>query len=316
LGVSAVDSTVSSGHGRAGEQLGGALQADRCQAGRSDTAHVADAAGFAPGHPPFAIAAHAALERAALFAAGGRHGDQADRAALGGFGALDADIAVVGPLFGLEGAGRARQQHDDLALHVQARVVVATLFRGDHAVADEHQRRVDRHVGRLGLGRGQVVLAELQVDGLAVRAGDRERPFRGVLEGQHRHGLQVAARAIGGLDAEQGVLGGHIVGGDVVAARARLTALHGVVGQESHVGADGFGRRLEAGNIGLGFARRGGGGLRRSGGQDGLGDHEHGGAEKGGAARKGHQARLQGRVWPAKGRNLGQTVAECRVRAT
>jgi hypothetical protein len=56
-GVSAAASTASRLVGRAGEQLGAALQAQAGQARRLGAAHIGHALGVAPGHPPFLIAA-------------------------------------------------------------------------------------------------------------------------------------------------------------------------------------------------------------------------------------------------------------------
>jgi hypothetical protein len=296
---------------RAGEQLGAALQAQAGQARRLGAAHIGHALGVVPGHPPFLVAADRRARTGGVFSrAGGRQGQDADRAALGGLGALDVDVAVVGADLGLQAAGGAAQHDDDLALHVQARVVVAAAFGGDDAVADEDQRRGDRGLGLAGLGRGQVVLAEGQGARLAVGAGVGDAALVGRAVGRQGHLLQVGAVVAGRLDAHQRILRGHVVGGDVVAARAGLAAFQQVVGQEAHVRLDGVGRRREAERGGLGGG--GAAGLAWRCAANGLDGQQQGDAGEGGATGERHQGRLQGRAGPAKARTLARPKAACR----
>jgi hypothetical protein len=217
-------------------------------------------------------------------------------------------FSVVGADLGLQARGRAAQQDDDLALHVQAGVVVAAAFRRDDAVADEDQRRGDRGLRLAGLGRRKVVLAEHQGARLAIGAGVGDAALVGRAVGRQGHLLQVGAVVAGRLDVHQRVLRSHVLGGDVVAARAGLAAFQQVVGQEAHVRLDGVGRWGEAargGRAGDGLGLGGGG-------EGGLDGQQQGDAGEGGATGERHQGRLRKTGRAREGANLGQTKAACR----
>ena len=137
-------------------------------------------------------------------------------------------------------AGRVGQQRDDLALDVEAGVVVvAELGRRDAEAGEDHRRGHLR--GRLrGARPDHALVGQRHVGRRAVdRQAHRRRRRRALDE---RHLLEVRAvvgpgSVAGGLERRRDVAGGQLV-----PARRRFAAFEQVVGQKLDVGANARGR--------------------------------------------------------------------------
>ena len=152
----------------------------------------------------------------------------------------------MGALLGREAGGGAAEERDDLALHVDALVIVAA-EAGD-AIADEHNRRGQLEGGLVRIARGQIILLEHESDGLAALAGERHAALVRGLVADQRHLLEIRAFVAGGPQALLVELRCDVLRGDIVFGAARLTAAHLVRGEEHDVALE---RRLIGGKLGV-----------------------------------------------------------------
>ena len=190
------------------------------------------------------------------------------------------------------------QDHRDLALHVEAGIVVPTKFRGIDAVADKDQRRVDEAGLRRGaIGPGNVVVAigkaerlaaNLDVERGIVRTGDLDR----------RHVLGPAA-LVARLQSGLGKALDDIGHGLVLARRRRSAAFIGV---RSQLAGDGI-ERFD-GNLRRGDMRDGRGGVLRPAGRSCSGKSQ--GSAQGGNRDKRLAGKNHGKSWP-----VGMELRDC-----
>ena len=89
--------------------------------------------------------------------------------------ALAGGAAVMGALLGVEEFRRAEHRDDNLALDVEAFVIVAAVILGDEAIADEDERRLDDAFRRFRGGADEIVDRRRNVLRRA-GAGKGERP--------------------------------------------------------------------------------------------------------------------------------------------
>ena len=180
-----------------------------------------------------------------------------------GFLKLVGPAAVVGEGFAFEelfvGGGRlVDDDEDDLALDVDAAVVVPAVFGCDDAVADEDDGGVDGGRGRGGLVVGDEVGAEGEVGGRrGFRAGAGDEAEVGIcgdgLDADEGHSLQKRTVVAGGYEAigAEGVC--DEVGGEDAAGLAGASAFKLVAGKGFDGGAKALG--VNGGGFGLGNPR-------------------------------------------------------------
>ena len=163
-------------------------------------------------------------------------------AAAGGLLELVRPAAVVGQRLAAEQFRVVRrrlvgEQHDDLALHVHALVIVPLELRRGDAVAEEDRLGVELFPFRLRLApAGEALLAGDVQLGLAL---DRlERRFRARDDAQQRHGLEVRAAVADRLEAGLLELVREILGGQLLAARSGAAPFQAVARQVHDVGLD------------------------------------------------------------------------------
>jgi hypothetical protein len=140
------------------------------------------------------------------------------------------------------GARRAAEKGDDLALHIDALVIVAA--QPDDAVADEDHRRGDRIFELRRIGRGIIILAEHQSRGCcALLGGQHYAALARRLDREQRHLLQERALVACRPQASGIELRRDILRRDIEFVGAGLSALHRIGGEEHHM-------RLHCGLIG------------------------------------------------------------------
>lgn len=144
----------------------------------------------------------------------------------------------VRAFLGGEAARLAGQDHDDLALHVDARVIVVLQAVGLDAVADEYQRRSGGGFVFQQAAGSHVVVEVGQLLGAGLAAQFQQRRFLNQARGAQRHLLQEAALVALGRQAVLQELRGDIVRRDVVAPAAGFAAFQQIVGQKGQVGLD------------------------------------------------------------------------------
>ena len=98
---------------------------------------------------------------------------------------------------------------------------------------------------------------EVSESGVPLRVMVSEDLSRVGAERADGDGLEVGVVVAGGLEAHAFEAGGHVFGGEFVAARGGAAAFEGVIGEEAHVGADGVGGDGGHGLIGGGVVGRG-----------------------------------------------------------
>ena len=201
----------------------------------------------------------------------------------------------IGPLLAGKGGRRSAEERDDLAAHVDARIIVDAQLRRDDAAPGEHHRGGDDGVRARRIGGGNVILAEDQRLRRAPRPGPDHRTLVRRLVGDQRHALQIAAVVAGGAQARGIELRGDILRGDVEFGAARLAPLHRVGREEQDmrlhrrlIGGQGcrqqrVGRRRIARRWGWSDGRFGG--LRRRGLRNGVGERGRGERQRGEHAR-------------------------------
>ena len=161
---------------------------------------------------------------------------------------------MVGAFFGqaFKNAFRHAADHDhDLAVDVEAIIVVMAAIGGRNAMADKDQ-----------------LAGDLGVQHAGVRRDENVRPVReGLLTEDHlvvagvgadllqRHFGEIAAIVAGRFKAEQAHLGGDIIGRDFVAVGARIASGEIIRGEEANVGFDIHGadirRERRVGGVGV-----------------------------------------------------------------
>ena len=167
--------------------------------------------------------------------------------------------AVVRQRVGLEevrllgGRGWVVDEADEhLARHVHVFVVVPLVAGVRDAVADEHERGVERGLRRVEVGRGDVVVHEVERHGLALFGCERERADVGRRRAEEGDGLEEAAAR--GCAFEAGFLHllADVLDGFLLARRAGAAPLELVGGEHGDVLPQLRAVDLGEGNVGHG----------------------------------------------------------------
>ena len=176
----------------------------------------------------------------------------------------------VRALFAVHALGIARQDHHDLALHIQPGIILQAQLGVIEPVSGKHQRRIQRDLllGQAGADQHLRSVIDLQV--LPAKA---QRQRGGAVQLGHAQHQVLIIAAVHRLEPHAEILRGDIIGRNVIAARSALAPFHQVVGQKRHVRTHRFGiehRRF---------------GPRRS----GQRQRQQGGGEQGGSVKSAHR---------------------------
>ncbi len=168
----------------------------------------------------------------------GMENDGAGGALAGGFFKLVGPAAVVGERgaseeFGVVRRGFAREEDDDFAAHVEARVIVPLELGSTDAVADEDEGRGEVEGLFLRVGAEHEVAAKGELCLIEGDGGGRECEHA-----RERDGLEPGTVRAGGFCARGGEGAGEVLGGELVGAGADGAAFEKVGREEANVGAE------------------------------------------------------------------------------
>ncbi len=190
------------------------------------------------------------LPRLHLRVLGAEHRDHADGAVVGRHPEFLRRRRVMGLHLAREGRRRVVEDEGELAVDVEALVVVVAEVRRGHPEAREDHTGREREIGIAAVGRDDPLVWNGDVRHGHARRGDVE-PRADERASPERHLLEPRPVVGGGLEPVLRHLRGDVVRCDVVAAGPRLASLEHVVCQELDMRADAGG-----GKIGLRRRRR------------------------------------------------------------
>ncbi|MEI9811323.1 MAG: hypothetical protein WDO18_01010 [Acidobacteriota bacterium] len=151
---------------------------------------------------------------------------------------------LAGEEFRIVRRGLTGEEHDDLALHVDALVVVPLILRRDDAVADEDRGTFELDVRLLPLCHADEIFEPAECDGRPGR-GNRAQLRTGLRSDADKlELLKIRPVVAHRLRANQRELGGDVIGGEIAAWCARAAAFEKVAGKELYVRANAFARNL------------------------------------------------------------------------